>query len=102
MFLKLMSGKFTKLLIKIPLVDRWLIGQLLPPMLFAIGAFTAVSLSVGIMFDLVRKIVEFGLPFQIALKVMILKYSLMRLNQATVTLLMTKKLKSFLKWKQKI
>ena len=73
MFLKLMSGKFTKLLIKIPLVDRWLIGQLLPPMLFAIGAFTAVSLSVGIMFDLVRKIVEFGLPFQIALKVMVLK-----------------------------
>ncbi len=73
MFLKLMSGNFTKLLIKIPLVDRWLIGQLLPPMLFAIGAFTAVSLSVGIMFDLVRKIVEFGLPFQIALKVMILK-----------------------------
>tara|TARA_Y100000589_G_scaffold330045_1_gene378491 strand:- start:61 stop:1242 length:1182 start_codon:yes stop_codon:yes gene_type:complete len=57
----------------LPLIDRWLLGQLLPPMLFAIGAFTAVSLSVGIMFDLVRKIVEFGLPFQIALKVLILK-----------------------------
>ena len=57
----------------IPLIDRWLLGQLIPPMLFAIGAFTAVSLSVGIMFDLVRKIVEFGLPFQVALKVLILK-----------------------------
>ena len=57
----------------IPLIDRWLLGQLLPPMLFAIGAFTAVSLSVGIMFDLVRKIVEFGLPFEVALKVLILK-----------------------------
>jgi len=57
----------------IPLIDRWLLGQLLPPMLFAIGAFTAVSLSVGIMFDLVRKIVEFGMPFQAALKVLILK-----------------------------
>ena len=57
----------------IPLIDRWLLGQLLPPMLFAIGSFTAVSLSVGIMFDLVRKIVEFGLPFQVALKVLILK-----------------------------
>ena len=65
--------KFRRLIIKIPLIDRWLIGQLLPPMFFAIGAFTAVSLSVGIMFDLVRKIVEFGLPFQIALKVLILK-----------------------------
>ena len=57
----------------IPLIDRWLLGQLIPPMLFAIGAFTAVSLSVGIMFDLVRKIVEFGLPFQVALKILILK-----------------------------
>ena len=57
----------------IPLIDRWLLGQLIPPMLFAIGAFTAVSLSVGIMFDLVREVVEFGLPFQVALKVLILK-----------------------------
>ncbi len=65
--------KFRKLILKIPLVDRWLLSQLLPPMLFAIGAFTAVSLSVGIMFDLVRKIVEFGLPIQIALNVLLLK-----------------------------
>ena len=57
----------------IPLIDRWLLGQLIPPMLFAIGAFTAVSLSVGIMFDLVRKIVEFGLPFEVAIKVLFLK-----------------------------
>ena len=73
MFLKIIRSNLRNFIIKIPLVDRWLIGQLLPPMLFAIGAFTAVSLSVGIMFDLVRKIVEFGLPLQIALKVLILK-----------------------------
>ena len=72
-FIKKISGVFRKLIANIPLVDRWLVGQLLPPMFFAIGAFTAVSLSVGIMFDLVRKIVEFGLPLQIALKVLILK-----------------------------
>ena len=64
--------RLRKLIKTIPLIDRWLIGQLIPPMLFGIGAFTAVSLSVGIMFDLVRKIVEFGLPFQIALKILIL------------------------------
>ena len=73
MFLKITSFSIRKLTNNIPLIDRWLLGQLLPPMLFAIGAFTAVSLSVGIMFDLVRKIVEFGLPFQVALKVLILK-----------------------------
>ena len=64
------ESMFIKLIIKIPLIDRWLISQLLPPMLFAIGAFSVVSLSVGIMFDLVRKIVEFGLPLQTALKIL--------------------------------
>ena len=73
MFLKIFNKLSRKLVITIPLLDRWLMGQLLPPMFFAIGAFTAVSLSVGIMFELVRKIVEFGLPFQIALKILILK-----------------------------
>ena len=54
----------------IPLIDRWLIGQILPPMCFAISAFTVISLSVGVMFDLIRKIVEFGLPLFLALKVL--------------------------------
>ena len=54
----------------IPLIDRWLLGQIIPPMIFAISAFTAISLSVGVMFDLVRKIVEYGLPLFLALKVL--------------------------------
>ena len=54
----------------VPLIDRWLIGQILPPMIFAISAFTVISLSVGVMFDLIRKIVEFGLPLFLAIKVL--------------------------------
>ena len=54
----------------IPLIDRWLIGQLLPPMFFAISAFTVISLSVGVMFELIRKIVEYGLPVFLAIKVL--------------------------------
>ncbi len=54
----------------IPLIDRWLLGQIIPPMIFAISAFTVISLSVGVMFDLIRKIVEFGLPLFLALKVL--------------------------------
>ena len=73
MLIKTFRKLYRKFTLAIPLIDRWLLGQLLPPMLFAIGAFTTVSLSVGIMFDLVRKIVEFGLPFQIALKILLLK-----------------------------
>ena len=57
MFIKTIKGKFGKFIIKIPLIDRWLIGQLLPPMFFAIGAFTAVSLSVGIMLSLLETMV---------------------------------------------
>ncbi len=54
----------------VPLMDRWLIAQILPPMLFAISAFTIISLSVGVMFDLIRKIVEFGLPLFLGIKVL--------------------------------
>jgi lipopolysaccharide export system permease protein len=57
----------------IPLIDKWLIAQLVPPLFFSISAFTVVSLSVGVMFDLIRKIVEFGLPFGLALKILFLK-----------------------------
>jgi len=54
----------------LPLLDRWVLGQIIPPMIFAISAFTVISLSVGVMFDLIRKIVEFGLPLFLALKVL--------------------------------
>jgi len=43
-------------------------------MLFAISAFTVISLSVGVMFDLIRKVVEYGLPLFLALKVLFLVY----------------------------
>jgi len=39
-------------------------------MIFAISAFTVISSSVGVMFDLIRKVVEFGLPLFLALKVL--------------------------------
>ncbi len=57
---------------KIPLIDRWIISKLIPILFFAISAFTIVSLSVGVMFDLIRKIVEYGLPIFIALKIFFL------------------------------
>lgn len=58
---------------RIPLLDRWLLGELISPLLFAIAAFTVVSLSVGVMFELVRKIVESGLPVGIAVQVLLLR-----------------------------
>ncbi len=58
---------------KLEILDRWLLGELFPPLLFAVAAFSVVSLSVGVIFDLVRKIVEAGLPVQIALQVLSLR-----------------------------
>ena len=75
--LSLIKKSINKIIIpwnSIALIDRWLLGQIIPPMIFAISAFTVISLSVGVMFDLIRKIVEYGLPLLQALQVLV--YSL--------------------------
>ena len=64
--------KFNSIFRGIPLLDRWIISKLIPILFFAISAFTIVSLSVGVMFDLIRKIVEFGLPIVVAFKIFFL------------------------------
>ena len=58
---------------RIPLLDRWLVGELLGPLFFGIAAFTAVSLSVGVVFELVRRVSESGLPVTAALLVLMLR-----------------------------
>ena len=58
---------------RLPLMDRWLTGELLGPLLFGIAAFTAVTLSVGVLFELVRKVAEAGLPMAIAVQVLFLR-----------------------------
>lgn len=57
----------------LPLLDRWLLNELLGPLLFGIAAFTAVSLSVGVVFELVRRIAESGLPVFTAVQVLFLR-----------------------------
>ncbi len=57
----------------IPLIDRWLILELLTPLLFSIASFTVFSLSLGVVFEVIRKIVEIGLPLSIAIKIILLK-----------------------------
>jgi len=58
---------------RIPLLDRWLTGELMGPLLFGIAAFTAVSLSVGVVFELVRRVAESGLPVVTAMLVLLLR-----------------------------
>ncbi|MEB3198963.1 MAG: LptF/LptG family permease [Synechococcaceae cyanobacterium] len=58
---------------RVPLLDRWLLQELMAPLFFGIAAFTAVSLSVGVVFDLVRRVAESGLPAWAAVQVLVLK-----------------------------
>jgi lipopolysaccharide export system permease protein len=49
------------------------LNELVGPLLFGVAAFTAVSLSVGVVFELVRRIAESGLPISAALQVLLLR-----------------------------
>jgi lipopolysaccharide export system permease protein len=57
----------------VSVMDRYILTELIVPFLFGMGLFTSLGLSIGTLFDLVRKITESGLPIDIALKVMILQ-----------------------------
>lgn len=58
---------------RLPILDRWLLSELVGPLLFGIAAFSVVSLSVGAVFDLVRKVAESGLPLDVAARVLLLQ-----------------------------
>lgn len=59
--------------INIPVLDRYLIRELILPFLFGVGAFTSIGLSVGTVFELVREVAESGLSIAIALQVFLLR-----------------------------
>jgi lipopolysaccharide export system permease protein len=61
-------------LLPFSIMDRYLASELLPPFLFGVGAFSSIGVTIDAVFDLVRKIVESGLPIGIALKVFLLKF----------------------------
>jgi lipopolysaccharide export system permease protein len=54
-------------------MDRYIAAELFGPFIFGVGAFTSVSLAIGTLFDLVRKVTDAGLPLSIAIQVLLLK-----------------------------
>ena len=54
-------------------MDLYIIKELSLPFLFGMGIFTSLSLSIGTLFDLVRKVTESGLLLGTAVQVLILK-----------------------------
>jgi lipopolysaccharide export system permease protein len=57
----------------VPIMDRYIISELIAPFLFCVGAFSSIGVAIGVLFDLSRKIADAGLPPTIALKVLLLK-----------------------------
>ena len=55
------------------IMDRYLASELLAPFLFGIGAFSSLGVTIDSVFELIRKVVERGLPISIAVNVFLLK-----------------------------
>ena len=58
---------------RLSLLDSWLYGELLGPLLFGVGIFSVLLVTGDVLFELVRKIVERGLPIGPALHVLVLQ-----------------------------
>ena len=54
-------------------MDRYIAGELIMPFLFGVGAFSSIGIAIGVLFDLVRRITEAGLPLSFALQIFLLK-----------------------------
>jgi lipopolysaccharide export system permease protein len=55
------------------LMDRYIFSELIAPLIFGMGLFTSLGVAIGTLFDLVRKVTESGLLFDVAIKVLLLK-----------------------------
>ncbi len=54
-------------------MDRYIAKELSLPFLFGVGAFSSILVSVGALFDLIRKVTESGLEVSLAMQVFVLK-----------------------------
>lgn len=68
------SFKSLKPSISVPSVmDRYIITEMILPFLFGVGAFSSLAVSIDTVFDLVRRMVESGLPLGVAVNVFLLR-----------------------------
>lgn len=59
---------------RLPVMDRYIAMELVPPFLFGVGAFSSLGVSVDALFELIRRVTESGLPISIAIQVLLLKF----------------------------
>ena len=93
-----MIRTYSRWIHKLSLLDRWLLAAIAARLLFAVAAFTVLGLSIGVMFELARRLVD-GLPIFVALQLLLLNipsFLVLSLPMATLfaTLLAYRKLSS--------
>jgi lipopolysaccharide export system permease protein len=59
---------------RLPVMDRYIATELIPPFLFGVGAFSSLGVSIDTLFELIRRVTESGLPIGIAAQILLLKF----------------------------
>ncbi|TVQ08899.1 MAG: YjgP/YjgQ family permease [Leptolyngbya sp. DLM2.Bin27] len=54
-------------------MDRYIAKELTMPFLFGVGAFSSIGISIGALFELIRRITESGLAITLAVQIFLLK-----------------------------
>ncbi|MDJ0706200.1 MAG: LptF/LptG family permease [Leptolyngbyaceae cyanobacterium MO_188.B28] len=57
----------------VSIMDRYIARELTLPFLFGVGAFSSIGISIGALFELIRKVTESGLAFSLALEIFVLR-----------------------------
>jgi lipopolysaccharide export system permease protein len=58
---------------QLSVMDRYIIRELLLPFLFGVGVFSSLGVSVGALFELIRRLTEAELTFSIAAQILLLR-----------------------------
>ncbi len=67
-----LSQKLSGWFPRISIMDRYIVQELTLPFLFAVGAFSSIAVSVGSLFELIRKVTDSGLPASLAFEIFLL------------------------------
>ena len=71
--MKIGALKFDRRGVGLSVMNLYIIKELILPFLFGMGIFTSLGLSIGAVFELIRKVTDSGLPWIVAAKIMLLR-----------------------------
>ncbi len=66
------AQKIARWLPRLSLMDSYIARELTLPFLFGVGAFSSIGVSIGTLFELIRKVTEAGLPASLATEIFLL------------------------------